>query len=425
MKTINNKIMSKKKISIQTVVEYIVAALIVLDGNSVYRHNIIHNYHFAFLSGIAILILYLIVGEGKIEKRKTLWAIIIEIWTGIYLLFSYSTIDLENFISLFMIGVPATFLLASMYNKKGEPFRLLYRIETVVLFLAVISVILWLCGSVLGILQHSCSIQVNWGREKTIYGYFGVQYETAIDTTFGLKGYRNSGIFTEAPMFNLWLCFALAIELFLKDKTILKKVIILVVAILTTISSTGFVVATLCFLMKYWQTIKQMKKQIKIMMLVSLAVGVPFVIYYAVKLFQVKSDTLSFAIRLQDYSAGVIVWEQHPLFGSGFGNLAHLYNYTYTYMQGLESMGYSNSVMGLLATGGIWMFLLYVLGILGLLRKKKVKGYDVRAFGFCYLALFVLTIFFARFISAFFLGIGLSLLSYWNFDVKWEEKCYE
>lgn len=416
--------MSKIKIkisrvwSVQTMLEYIVAMLIILDGNSVYRHGVNQNYHLAFLSGIAALCLLLVIRKGKIIIKDILWAAILEAWVAVYFVFSFRTLDIENYVSLFILGLPVIFLLSSMYQKRKEPFQLLYRIETILLFLAVASVILWLFGSILRILPHTSSIYLNWGRNKIVNGYFGLCYETALDTTFGIKVYRNSGIFTEAPMHNLWLCIALAIELFLKDKTDLKKAMVFVVTILTTLSSTGLIVAVLCFLMKYWQALKQMKKYLKIAMGIILAAMVPLVIYYAVRLIQVKSTTVSFLMRVQDYSAGFKVWMKYPIFGSGFGNLNSLYGYSYAHMQGLNDRGYSNSVMGLLATGGLWFAVLYLPGFWGLLRKETIAVYRTRAFGICYLALFVLTIFFARFMSVLFLGIGLSLLLHPNGNTR-------
>lgn len=412
------KIKISRFLSAQTILEYVVAMLIILDGNSVYRHGVNQNYHLAFLSGIAALCLLLVIRKGKIIIKDILWAAILEAWVAVYFVFSFRTLDIENYVSLFILGLPVIFLLSSMYQKRKEPFRLLYRIETILLFLAVASVILWLFGSILKILPHTSSIYLNWGRNKIVNGYFGLCYETALDTTFGIKAYRNSGIFTEAPMHNLWLCLALGIELFLKEKTDLKKAMVFVVTILTTLSSTGLLVAGLCFLLKYWQLLKQMSKYMKIAMGVIFAAAIPMALYYAVRLMQVKSTTVSFLMRLQDYTAGFKVWMKYPIFGSGFGNLNSLYGYSYATMHNLNDRGYSNSIMGLLGTGGLWFSLLYILGFWGMLRKETIAGYRTRAFGICYLALFVLTIFFARFMSVLFLSIGLSLLLHPNGDIR-------
>ena len=54
-----------------------------------------------------------------------------------------------------------------------------------------------------------------------LFGYFGIHFNTQIESSYGINIYRNSSIFTEAPMFNLWLNLALGIELFIFSPTII------------------------------------------------------------------------------------------------------------------------------------------------------------------------------------------------------------
>ena len=395
----------------QAMFEYMAVILIVLDGNSVYRHNINQNYHFALLADIVLLALLLIISKGKFNRRNLSIVVLIEFWCLLYFVVMNSKIDNENYITLFLIGLPLLYLVFADYYQKGNQFVLLYRIETIVVLFAIISLILWLLGSVFGIVSPNSRVLINWGKEKWVNGYFGLQFETAYDTTFGIQLYRNSGIFTEAPMFNLWLDIALAIELFLKEKRSKLKIIILVTTILSTLSSTGLVFLATCVILKYFHNLKELSKQKKIVLFVAGMLAVPVGIMLIKKLIETKSNTVSFLMRFQDYAAGFTVWKANPILGSGFGNLSALYPYTYATLHGIKDTGYSNSLLGLLATGGIWISLLFVLGFVGMITCKQYKGLKVKAFGICYLLLFILTIYFARYISIFLVALGLLLFT--------------
>ena len=102
------------------------------------------------------------------------------------------------------------------------------------------------------------------------------------------------------------------------------------------------------------------------------------------------------------YTSGLIVWMRHPILGSGYGNLTELMAFDYN----INNKGFSNSIMAVLATGGLWMSILYIASFVGLFEKKN----NVQKFSICYLYLFVSTIFFARYIAIVLLAFGLALL---------------
>jgi hypothetical protein len=252
-------------------------------------------------------------------------------------------------------------------------------------------------------------IPISWGNFQYAEGFYGVHYAFQLDTTFFPDAYiyRNSGIFAEAPMFNLWLNFALAIELFLKDKPSKFKAVLLIVTILTTMSVTGILFVALCLGLFSVLHFKEMKKWSKGLLLIIAVVAVPAMAVLLVQTLMLKGDTQSFQMRLSDYSGGARMWIDYPLFGAGFGNLKALQPYVYS-PDG--AMGFSNSIMAVLSTGGAWMAVLYYVSHIAMLFPQVMGSKKYACFGWCMLFLFCTTIFFARLIGVMVIMLGYALM---------------
>ncbi|MDO0824926.1 O-antigen ligase family protein [Desulfosporosinus nitroreducens] len=386
------------------------ATVIILDGNSVYHATVLQNYHLSFLSAllsVSLVAVFLASRFITLTRRDLLFLSCYFIYVIVYLWLKWDYLDVETFVSMFILGVPAMYILFKNINRSGHVFELLYRIADIILLLSVVSIILWYLGSISGIFNTNSGVIIQWGSEKMVYGYWGMQYNLQYDTTFGIQFYRNSSIFCEAPMFNLWLNIALATEIFLKKKVSRIRVIILCVAILTTMSTTGIIFCILCFGLNYWNNIEKRKRKMRYVLYSTLFILIPVAIIAIQNVMELKAGTLSFAMRMQDYIAGVRVWIENPIFGCGLGNLTPLYQYSYALA---GNIGYSNSVFAVLATGGIWMSVLYYVPLFAMVLIGKKANNGLFDFGICCLYLFITTIFFARFISAVLISLGLFML---------------
>ena len=165
---------------------------------------------------------------------------------------------------------------------------------------------------------------------------------------------RNCSIFPEAPAFAAFIAVSFAAELFLRKKISYYRIIVLILATFTSFSAKAILLVCAALLLKFlfWD-----KKGVKFALIKGSAVLVS-VIFAAFVLLE-KSKSHSFFIRLDDFNACLEAFKSSILFGTGYYNDASVithFEYSYRANDGL-SMGLSV----LLAQGGLWLFLFYIL----------------------------------------------------------------
>lgn len=398
---------------IVTILEYLWVAFVILNGNSVYHANANVNFHLLEIS-VALTAVLLVVNVAiknmRPTKMNTLVAMCMTLYTTVYLTARQTSMTASVFINLFVAGAPVAYLLFAELYRQGRLFKLMYRIVDVICLLSVISLFFWIFGELLGMIQRNGYIELNWGTFDKAEGYYGIHFAFQLDTTFFPDQYifRNSGIFAEAPMFNLWLCISLAIELFLKGKPARGRVVLLIVTILTTLSVTGILFLGLSLGLYSIMHYREMSRKRKILLWSLFLVVVPVAFFLLAKSVLLKTETQSYDMRLSDYVGGVRLWMDYPVFGCGYGNLGMLLPYIYS-PSGV--VGFSNSVTAVLGTGGIWMALLFYVPLLGILIPR-VSGSGKRScFGACYLFTFCTTAFFGRYLAVVMLALELAIIT--------------
>ncbi len=230
--------------------------------------------------------------------------------------------------------LPLIVLFATM--KTGELRLLFVRFEKIVLTFAVISIPCWLLFSVFNVVKPFTFSEYLWGG-GSIPNYYWIH--------FGAQGERNCGIFAEAPMFNLVLCAAIFVELFLRDKTSRLRLIILLVTVLTTMTTTGLLVAMLSLFVRYALIPRREGGVLKMLVLcLALAMSTALVFFAGSHILAEKRGGHSWTVRLHKMTTEFTAFKSSPILGHGFGS--HL-------------MGTSNSFTLVLAEGGLALFLLY------------------------------------------------------------------
>lgn len=395
------------------ILEYLWVVAVVLNGNSVYNASALKDHHlmeWCVVLTIALLAVNLFLGRIRLMNRTVIITVFIMLYGVVYLSVRQSTMSAGDFGLLFVVGLPCLLLMFTGLHQRGELLPLMCKLGNVVCFLAVISLFFWILGGVLGLLRPNMTMVVNWGYTKQIRGYNGLYFMFQRDTTFfrDASVYRNSGIFTEAPMQNLWLDIALAIELFIREKPSKTRVTILTATIFSTVSLTGILFLAICVILRMSDGLGRGRGATKrTVVLLGLLVVLPaliFLMYYSLTL---KSDTRSYNMRLSDYVAGVKLWLDHPVFGAGYGNLGMLQQYTYS-PDGL--VGFSNSVSAVLGTGGLWVALLFYVPLSGMLCTRWTGNRRMTCFGICFLFLFCTTTFFARYIAVVMIAFEFTIL---------------
>ncbi len=391
-------------------VEYCWALLVILNGNSILRAIPGTDSRLMPLTAamtVFMLVLNLMFGRIGIRKRNFTIAIGLFLYAFVYFVFQYHKMAALNYLCLFVVGLPCLFLLFAELHRKGLLMRLINRFVNLICVLSVISLFFWFFGTLLGFMTPNMTAQIRWGGFSTIDGYWGLHFQFQRETTFSTLIYRNTGVFTEAPMLNLWCNLALAIELFLKPKASKVRVVVLTLTVITTFSITGYFFLALCILLKCLKDFHKGKAIFKAMLILVLLVALPVAIRASYELLVIKAETESFAMRMSDYIGGVKLWLDYPLLGSGFGNLEPLMEYVYS-PDGV--VGFSNSVAAVLGTGGLWMSLLFYVPHVACVFPRATRSKAFCCFGVCILYLFITTIFIGRYLIVVLLALEMAVL---------------
>ncbi len=261
---------------------------------------------------------------------------------------------------------------------REEHKQKLYEVmEQIIIVISIVSLSFWLVGSILGIIQPSGVEYTIWsstdGSEVPINTYYHLYFETQYQRFFDTMFVRNSAIFTEAPMSSFMFCFAFLVELFKKKQYNLKVCILLLVSIVTCISTTGYVVAIIAIFMKYIITNSgknTVSSVIKLTIAPLVLIAIVLVMEYVL---ESKLQTTSGSLRMDDFVAGFKAWMLHPIMGNGYGN-----SNSYVYMMStfrIDRKGFSNSLMQILAYGGVYLLAPYV-GSFGLGSYRYIKKAD-------------------------------------------------
>lgn len=397
------------------IIEYLWALVIVLNGNSVYNASALKDYRLLELSLILTVTLLLVdwfTGRIRVTAKDSVVAVGLALYSVVYISARQDTMGVVDFTLLFCGGLPSLYLLFVGLHKRGELLKLICKIADVISVLAPISLFFWVFSSYFGFIRPDMSILINWGYTKRVIGCHGLHFLTQMDSTFfqGQFVHRNSGIFAEAPMFNLWLDIALMIEIFLKPKVSKRRVVVLVITVLTTMSVTGILFLALCLSLWVVQSYREQnafrKRLIIALFLLVMIPALAILVGYSLV---IKSDTKSYDMRLADYIAGVKLWWEYPIFGGGYANLRALQQYSLTFN---GAIGFSNSVTAVLGTGGLWMSALFGIPMLATLSTHLTRSRKIVCFGICYLMLFCTTSFSARFIAVVMIAFEMVLLQY-------------
>ena len=266
-------------------------------------------------------------------------------------------------------------------------------IENIVLIIAVVSLAFWFSGSLLGIIKPSGVEYTTWtisGTEVAINKYYNLYFETQIQNFFGLKIVRNSAIFTESPMSSFMFCYALLVELFKKKHTDYKQVGLLLLAVLSSFSTTGYVIVIAALFIKYMLTQTHNRVAAVLRMAVVPVVLIGLVLFIE-QLLENKFESSSGSVRLDDFVAGFNAWMDHPIMGNGYSNSAAILQYMST--NRMNNTGFSNSLMQILSYGGLYLLAPYVgAAAYGIYKIVRRRDWNELAFVVIFLVMFVFTV---------------------------------
>ncbi|WP_434320930.1 hypothetical protein [Lactobacillus johnsonii] len=390
---------------------YIIAIIMVLDSNSIYSKSI----YSSSLSKIEFIILIvaistLIILSNNINKNWENYLLITSILFGyifIYVLLQRNRIaiftgitDLVKFILMFSLAY-------LVYKNSKKPF-LMTAYCNVVFIVAIVSLIFWIFGSNLHLLQPTGTFLSKWNELDDYQGvlsYYNLYFETqTLNQTI-----RNSAIFVEAPMASLTFSMALCLEVLYQNNTKFHiiKVLVLIMAIISTVSSTGYI----CLLLTMGYLLLTSKSSNIYLLIVKttiipiiLVVGMILINYFLSQ----KLNSNSGFSRKRDYINSFIAWINYPFMGTGIdidGN--------FLLPSGIKigKFGYSNSFGRVLGENGIYILILYLISIINSVYTSINTKDTKRLFlTFMLIYLFITT----QFVNTYLMLFMFSLIFVWK-----------
>lgn len=386
---------NQNKMNLLSVFQYIFILCLILDFRSIW----LHTESLVWISRLVKLLMGLSVVAGGLARRKaSVWRFsrcllvmgFMVVYVGLWYLFDplKSSRIITILIQLLAIIVYCMLVEDSINDT-------MYKYTSIVLVIAVISLFFWLFGSTLGYIRPTGYLYSAWtGNDslKKVVSYYGIYFETQSVTFFGLTGkmVRNTAIFTEAPMASMIFSTAFLAELLMQDKLNWKRCAILMAAVLSTISTTGYMVVIAAAGLRYVFT-RQGTREGHLLKLILLPTAFVTGLIILSFLIDQKLGTSSGSTRADDFIAGYKAWMNEPLLGNGYGNYDMIEKYMSYFRR--NNTGFSNSPMLVLAYGGIYLFLPYGISVLtGLFRFARKRMWNRMGFYLVFLCEFIITV---------------------------------
>lgn len=337
---------------------------------------------------IGILLSFISVKNISVSKYALNVLLFLSIYIFIYLI---QPINNSQLLNIFLIGFSFLFvyLYVTIFSRTVVIDILIKDYINLLVLISIVSLFFWIFGSIFKIIRPTGLVFSNWGAEygrpTVVNSYYGIYYETQTLNNV----IRNSAIFTEAPMASLNFIIAFLFQsLVIKhDKHRLLKEIILILGVLSTMSSTGYIALLIILVMKLF-LLDYKNKGIIFPFVFILSVISLIIIHY---LLVSKLENASGQTRADDFRAGYEAWKLHPYIGSGLNN--NLYQNFMANWRG-NNLGFSNTIMDILASGGIYIFALYLISsIYAIITSLKESNINNIIFIIIVVYLFVTTIF--------------------------------
>lgn len=351
---------------------YLIAFLMIINNGTVYTHIVGYSFLDAITTYAPIILFFILfLINRRLTKKSVLIGISIAVYCFIYMILSNSNtkVAVMQIILLFVYIV----YFFSFEQREGKMYLwIAYR--DIIVFIASISILIWIFGSLLGIIQANSTILSNWGTSGTgslvaLKNYFGIYFERDETYILGRFIVCNRAIFVERAFAAFSFSIACIYELFVEENVSKKRLVILVAAMISTLSMTGLIVTVITLIMYYvfYKKNSPVYQLIKFMIVpMVLVVGLVIISY----LLQTKmSMGHSFSSRTSDFINGINAWTNSVLWGYGFGNDSFIHSNFHT--------GYSNSISMVLTQGGIMLGILYLVcllrGIMHGIKKKNIN----------------------------------------------------
>lgn len=347
---------------ISNILEYIFVAWLIFEYDTVYSALIDMQQKYAI--GLIILLLMLIFSPKRKKVNIATKDFVCYIILTTILIPYNSRTALYTLLYFGLVGLMYIYVrVSNVYQEANSGIEWLKKYSNLMIVISIISLVFWFGSNVFGNIHSNSFFPYNWNGDLTfVPSYYNIYFETQNLTFQGFDIIRNSAIFTEGPVYNLLLCFALAIELYVLKRGVIRK-IILITAIITTFTTTGqlFLIITLFVYIIF----SQHKRTVLVKALTIIAVPILFYFSYhlIVELMQDKTETGSYVSRSETIFQMLSTGLRNPIGGVGV-------------MMYKNSI--SNSLFHVFAEGGFIMLFIYIYLYLAVPIKYYLKNKNLQ-----------------------------------------------
>lgn len=361
---------------------YIFTILLILTTNSVYNNLVDYNFHLPFIFVfVELLIIFHQIIKGNFDRNRfknILVIIFLYFFIVFIIVFISKPFDLTNFVSRFILIFPLSLIMFYCFKNKKEFITLLCdAFINIMLFISIFSLLFYILGPILGIIEPSEYIGIHWGGAKLIKSYYNIYFnmQTFYSRYFSIV--RNSSIFNEAPMYALNLTIAFAL-LNLKEKHHKFKYLIFIISILSTLSTISIVISSVIIFVKFLKS-KNKNQLLNLSKILFIPLIAGSLFFVSNSFINIRKNTSSYDARLDDYRASFKTFRENPFFGVGYQNeneiIANM-SYNRRDKNGDYNIGISNTFGLLLAECGLILFVFQLIGYSNLFIKSlKNKNY--------------------------------------------------
>lgn len=380
----------KIKINKQRFFECLVAVLLVLNGQSMWsKLETVQGWFSWLILGVlwfaALGILYCS-NSGTITKQTVFSMILIIAYLAVYI-----CVRPVNFNGTFQLVLSVVAISVIVFGMKDISGILQYY-RRIIIIIAAVSLFFWIFGSMLSYLQPSSEVYSVWtgnGDHVLVKNYFCLYFQQQMSNIKQIDAVRNTAFFCEAPMAAFHFSVAFLVEMFFRKKPSRINIILLVVATLSTISITGYLVLLAGFSAKYLLSHPK-QKLIHVIKVASIPVAIGVVVCVMLYLYNLKANSGSGYARLNDFIVGYQVWKKHFLFGVGYGNYDEIKKMMPLWRS--SNTGFSNSIMLVVDYGGLYFGMAYLFSIVkGMIGAVKYKKYNNFGFLLIFTCIFTVT----------------------------------
>lgn len=352
----------KTKFLLNNIFYYLLSFMVILSCQSLVSK--IQGDNMMTMLCIIVMLLCIVAELKYVIKGKRLQYIIFVMYIiSLSILFIFGDFLYLYFIIIHLIFAGMVYFWFFLGNAENKIIKIMNSIKNLLIVISIISIVCFLFCTVFDFIQPSViynAKKIGWSNyDYRVYGY--LYNDGQMTDIFGYRVLRNIGIFVEAPMYAYLLIISLYIQMFL-TRTNLFNELILIVAIVTTLSSTGFVFCIIFLLIKYRRVFSQHKIILLITTPIVLIIG--GCIIYAVLKDKLLTGNLSGIIRIDDFLASIKSFINAPIVGNGYMNSRALDPFR-TGMRANVSWngklaGLSSGIGGILSNGGVIFAWFYI-----------------------------------------------------------------